>query len=101
MTERTKEIERSLIKKFRKSIWRPFTKAIRDYQLIQDGDRIAVCISGGKDSMLLAKLMQEIQKHGPVSFELVFLVMNPGYNADNWKIIQNNARILGIPLTVF
>lgn len=101
VTERTKEIERSLIKKFRKSIWRPFTKAIRDYQLIQDGDRIAVCISGGKDSMLLAKLMQEIQKHGPVSFELVFLVMNPGYNADNWKIIQNNARILGIPLTVF
>ena len=99
--EKTKEIERSLIKKFRKSIWRPFTRAIRDYQLIQDGDRIAVCISGGKDSMLLAKLMQEIQKHGPVSFELVFLVMNPGYNADNWKIIQNNARILGIPLTVF
>lgn len=81
VTERTKEIERSLIKKFRKSIWRPFTKAIRDYQLIQDGDRIAVCISGGKDSMLLAKLMQEIQKHGPVSFELVFLVMNPGYNS--------------------
>ena len=101
VTERTREIERTLIKKFRKSIWRPFTRAIRDYQLIQDGDRIAVCISGGKDSMLLAKLMQEIQKHGPVSFELVFLVMNPGYNADNWKIIQNNARILGIPLTVF
>ena len=76
-------------------------KAVEEYQMIQDGDRIAVCISGGKDSMLLAKLMQEIQKHGPVSFELVFLVMNPGYNADNWKIIQNNARILGIPLTVF
>ena len=75
ITERTREIERTLIKKFRKSIWRPFTRAIRDYQLIQDGDRIAVCISGGKDSMLLAKLMQEIQKHGPVSFELVFLVM--------------------------
>ena len=61
-------------------------KAVEEYQMIQDGDRIAVCISGGKDSMLLAKLMQEIRKHGPVSFELVFLVMNPGYNADNWKI---------------
>lgn len=85
----------------RKSIWRPFTKALNDYQLIQEGDRIAVCISGGKDSMLLAKLIQELKKHGKISFEAVFLVMNPGYNADNWKIIQDNAKLLGIPLTVF
>lgn len=99
--EKRARIEQSIIKKFRKPIWRAFTRALNTYDLIQEGDKIAVCISGGKDSMLLAKLMQEIQKHGPVSFELVFLVMNPGYNADNWKIIQNNARILGIPLTVF
>ena len=94
-------VEKSLRKKFHKNIFSKFAKAINQYELVKEGDRIAVCISGGKDSMLLAKLMQEIQKHGPVSFELVFLVMNPGYNADNWKIIQNNARILGIPLTVF
>jgi tRNA(Ile)-lysidine synthase TilS/MesJ len=69
--------------------------------LIEPNDKIAVCISGGKDSMLMAKLLQEIQKHGKFDFELVFLCMNPGYNADNWKIIQDNAKILGIPLTVF
>jgi tRNA(Ile)-lysidine synthase TilS/MesJ len=69
--------------------------------LIQEGDKIAVCISGGKDSMLMAKLLQELKRHGKISFELVFLVMNPGYNADNWKIIQDNAKLLGIPLTVF
>lgn len=101
MEEKTREIERSLIKKIRKSIWRPFTKAVQEYQLIQEGDRIAVCISGGKDSMLMAKLFQELQKHGKVSFELVFLVMNPGYNPDNWNIIQDNAKLLGISLTVF
>ena len=101
MKEKTKEIERSLIKKFRKSIWRPFTKAVQKYDLIQSGDKIAVCISGGKDSMLMAKLLQELQRHGKYPFELVFLVMNPGYNADNWKIIQDNAKVLGIPLTVF
>lgn len=99
--EKTAEIERSIIKKFRKSIWRPFTKALNEYQLIQEGDRIAVCISGGKDSMLLAKLVQELKKHGKIPFEAVFLVMNPGYNADNLKIIQDNASLLGIPLTVF
>lgn len=101
LEEKTKEIERSLIKKFRKSIWRPFTKAVQRYELIQEGDKIAVCISGGKDSMLLAKLMQELQRHGKFHFELVFLCMNPGYNEDNWKIIKDNARVLGIPLTVF
>ena len=99
--EKTIEIERSIIKKFRKSIWRPFTKALNEYQLIQEGDRIAVCISGGKDSMLLAKLIQELKRHGKIPFEAVFLVMNPGYNEDNWKIIQDNAELLGIPLTVF
>lgn len=99
--EKTAEIERSIIKKFRKSIWRPFTKALNEYQLIQEGDRIAVCISGGKDSMLLAKLVQELKRHGKIPFEAVFLVMNPGYNDDNWKIIQDNAELLGIPLTVF
>ena len=99
--KKTAEIERSIIKKYRKSIWRPFTKALNEYQLIQEGDKIAVCISGGKDSMLLAKLIQELKKHGHIHFEAVFLVMNPGYNEDNWSIIQENARLLGIPITVF
>ena len=99
--QRTFDIERSIIKTFRKTVWRPFTKALNEYQLIQEGDRVAVCISGGKDSMLLAKLIQELQRHGKIHFEAVFLIMNPGYNEDNWKIIQNNAQILGIPLTVF
>ena len=98
---RTKEIERSIIKRYRKQLWSPFVKALQTYEMIQPGDKIAVCISGGKDSMLLAKLMQEVQRHGNIPFELVFLVMNPGYNEDNWSIIQNNARILGIPITVF
>ena len=98
---KTREIERSIIKKFRKPIWRQFTKALNEYQLIQEGDKVAVCISGGKDSMLMAKLIQELQRHGKIHFEAVFLVMNPGYNADNWKIIQDNASLLGIPLTVF
>lgn len=99
--EKTREIERSIIKKFRKTIWRSFTKAIQRYDLIQEGDRIAVCISGGKDSMLNAKLLQELKRHGKFDFDLVFLCMNPGYSEENWKIIQNNARILGVPLTVF
>ena len=99
--EKRARIEQSIIKKFRKPIWRRFTKAIREYELVQDGDKIAVCISGGKDSMLMAKLFQELKKHGKFQFETVFLVMNPGYNADNWKIIQDNAKLLGIPLTVF
>lgn len=101
IAEKTAEIERSIIKKFRKTIWCKFTKAINQYELIKENDKIAVCISGGKDSMLMAKLLQEIQRHGKFHFDLVFLVMNPGYNEDNWKIIQNNAKILNIPLTVF
>lgn len=99
--ERTREIERSIIKKFRKPIWRKFTKAINEYELVKPGDKIAVCISGGKDSMLMAKLFQELKRHGKFPFELVFLVMNPGYNQENWDLIQENAKILGIPLTVF
>ena len=101
LAERTREIERSILKKFRRSVWRPFTKALNEYQLVQEGDKIAVCISGGKDSMLMAKLFQELKRHGKVNFEVVFLVMNPGYNEDNWNIILNNAKLLGIPLTLF
>lgn len=100
-SEKTAAIERSIIKRFRKTVWSPFTKAVKDYQLIQEGDRIACCISGGKDSFLMAKLLQELQRHGPVRFELVFLCMNPGYNEDNWQIIKDNAKILGVDLTVF
>ncbi|MCC8163690.1 MAG: ATPase [Lachnospiraceae bacterium] len=99
--EELHQIERSIIKKFRKTIWRPFTRGINDYELIRDGDKIAVCISGGKDSMLMAKLLQELHRHGKANFKLVFLTMNPGYNEENWKLIQDNARLLGIPLTVF
>ena len=99
--EKRARIEQSIIKKFRKPIWRAFTRALNTYDLIQEGDKIAVCISGGKDSMLMAKLFQELKKHGKFQFETVFLVMNPGYNSDNWKIIQDNAKLLGIPLTVF
>ncbi|RHO11346.1 MULTISPECIES: ATP-binding protein [Clostridium] len=99
--EKRARIEQSIIKKFRKPIWRAFTRALNTYDLIQEGDKIAVCISGGKDSMLMAKLFQELKKHGKFQFETVFLVMNPGYNADNWKIIQDNAKLLGIPRTVF
>ena len=101
LEEKRARIEQSIIKKFRKPIWRAFTRALNTYDLIQEGDKIAVCISGGKDSMLMAKLFQELKKHGKFQFETVFLVMNPGYNADNWKIIQDNAKLLGIPLTVF
>ncbi len=99
--EQYEEIERSLIKKFRKPIWRKFTQAINDYDLIQEGDKIAVCISGGKDSMLLAKLMQELKRHGKFPFELVFLVMDPGYHPRNRQKIEDNAKLLNIPITVF
>ena len=99
--DRCSEIERSIVKKFRKEIWRKFTKAINEYELIQDEDKIAVCISGGKDSMLMAKLFQELERHGKKNFEVVFLVMNPGYNEINYETIVNNARILNVPITVF
>ena len=99
--DRTKQIEQSIIKKYRKDIWRKFVKAIQEYDLIQPGDKIAVCISGGKDSMLLAKLFQEIQRHGKFHFDLVFLSMDPGYNPRNRERIEENAKILGIPLEIF
>ena len=98
---RCKEIERSIIKRYRKSIWRPFIRGIQEYDMIQDGDKIAVCISGGKDSMLLAKLMQELQRHTEAPFELTFLVMDPGYNPRNRALIEENAKLLGIPVTIF
>ena len=94
-------IERSIIKKYRKELWNPFILAVKQYRLIQAGDRIAVCISGGKDSMLLAKLMQQLQAYSEVPFELRFLVMDPGYNAENRQQLQRNAALLRIPVTVF
>ena len=93
--------QRSIIKKYRKVLWNPFIAAVKRYELIQPGDRIAVCISGGKDSMLLAKLMQELQSHTAAPFELEFLVMDPGYNPANRARIEENARKLEIPIRVF
>ena len=93
--------ERSLIKKYRKTLWNPFIAAVKRYELIAPGDKIAVCISGGKDSMVLAKLMQELQRHTEQPFELVFLVMDPGYAPANRQLIKDNARLLEIPITVF
>lgn len=95
------DVERSIVKRFRKEIWRPFVKAINEYEMIQDGDRIAVCISGGKDSMLLAKLFQELERHGKKNFECEYLVMNPGYNDINYETIVHNARLLNVPIKVF
>ena len=86
-------IERSIIKKYRKELWTPFIVAVKRYELVQAGDKIAVCISGGKDSMLMAKLMQELQRHSDVPFELVFLVMDPGYNEINRQKIESNAAL--------
>jgi len=93
--------ERSIITKYRKVLWNPFIEAVKRYEMIQPGDRIAVCISGGKDSMLLAKLMQQLQKHSDFPFELVFLVMDPGYNELNRRKIESNAALLNIPVTIF
>ncbi len=94
-------VERSIITKYRKVLWNPFIEAVKRYEMIQPGDRIAVCISGGKDSMLLAKLMQQLQKHSDFPFELVFLVMDPGYNELNRRKIESNAVLLNIPVTLF
>ena len=96
-----KYVERSIVKRFRKEIWRPFVKGINEYDMIQDGDRIAVCISGGKDSMLMAKLFQELERHGKKNFEVEYLVMNPGYNDINYQTILDNAKFLEVPITVF
>ena len=99
--DRVKQIEQSIIKKYRKPILRKFVKAIQTYDLIQPGDNIAVCISGGKDSMLMAKLLQEIKRHGQFDFGLVFLSMDPGYNQKNRQKIEENAKIMGIPVQFF
>ena len=95
------DIEESIRKKFRKTIWCRFTKAIREYELVKEGDKVAVCISGGKDSMLMAKLFQELKRHNKFPFEVVFLVMDPGYSPENRQIIENNAKKLNIPVTIF
>ena len=99
--ERYQIAERSISKKYRKEIWGPFVGAVKRYNLIKENDKIAVCISGGKDSMLLAKLMQMLQRHSEVPFDLEFLVMDPGYNPENRKRIEENANLLNIPITVF
>ncbi len=95
------EIERSIIKKYRKVIWAEFVGAVKEYELIKENDKIAVCISGGKDSMLLAKCMQLLNRHSEIPFELVFLVMDPGYNSENRALIEHNARLLNIDINIF
>ena len=97
----TEQVELSLRKKFKKSIWCRFTKAINEYELVQPNDRIAVCISGGKDSMLMAKLFQELKRHDKFPFEVVFLVMDPGYSPENRRIIERNAESMSIPVEIF
>lgn len=99
--ERYREIEKSIIKKYRKEIWSRFVRAIKDYELINEGDKIMVCISGGKDSFLLAKCMQEIKRHGQVDFDVKYVCMNPGYSEKNLLLIMENAKTLNIPLEIF
>ena len=97
----SRDVEQSIRKKFRKKIWRMFAKAINTYDLVKEGDKIAVCISGGKDSMLMAKLFQELKLHNKFEFEVKFLVMDPGYSPENRKVIEENARKLNIPITIY
>lgn len=99
--EQRKNVELSIRKKFHKQLFTPFAKGINAYDMIQPGDKIAVCISGGKDSMLMAKLFQELKRHNKFEFELVFLVMDPGYSKANREQIEYNARLLGVPVTIF
>ncbi len=99
--ERYKDIERSIIKRFRKEIWSKFVKAVMQYELIRENDKIMVCISGGKDSFLLAKCIEELIKHGNVNFEAKYVCMNPGYNAKNLELIKENAKILNVDLEIF
>ena len=94
-------IERSIIKEYRKTIWRPFVKGLQEYEMIQDGDRVAVCISGGKDSMLLAKCLQQLKRQSDTKFELEFIVMDPGYQPENRKLIEENAALMNIPVRIF
>ena len=97
----SRDVEQSIRKKFRKKIWRMFAKAINTYDLVKEGDKIAVCISGGKDSMLMAKLFQELKLHNKFEFEVKFLVMDPGYSPENRKVIEENARKLNIPISIY
>ena len=97
----SRDVEQSIRKKFRKKIWRMFAKAINTYDLVKEGDKIAVCISGGKDSMLMAKLFQELKLHNKFEFEVKFLVMDPSYSPENRKVIEENARKLNIPITIY
>ncbi len=99
--EKYQEVERSIIKTYRKEIWSRFIKAVKDYELIKENDKIMVCISGGKDSFLLAKCIQELKKHGKIHFDASFVVMNPGYNEENKKKILENAKILNVPIEMF
>ncbi len=95
------KIQNSIVKKFRKEIWRPFTEAINEYNLIEDGDKIAVCISGGKDSFLLAKCLEELHRHGKAKFDIIYLLMNPGYKEKYMNRIYENSELLNIDLTIF
>ena len=99
--DKAKEVERSINKKFHRGIWSRFTAAINDYDLIQEGDKIAVCISGGKDSMLMAKLFQELKRHNKFPFDVEYIVMDPGYSEPNRKQIEENAKLLNVPVTIF
>ncbi|MBE6733193.1 MAG: tRNA 2-thiocytidine biosynthesis protein TtcA [Ruminococcaceae bacterium] len=95
------EIERSIVKKYRKTIWSSFVAAVKDYELISEGDKIAVCISGGKDSMLMAKCLEQLHAHSEVPFELKYIVMDPGYNKENRELIEYNAKLMNIDVTFF
>ena len=99
--DKAADVEKSLRKKFKKSIWSKFTKAINTYELVKPGDKIAVCISGGKDSMLMAKCFQDLKRFSKFEFDVKFLVMDPGYSEANRKVIENNAKILHVPITIF
>ena len=99
--ERYKEIERSIIKTYRKEIWSRFIKAVKEYQLINENDNIMVCISGGKDSFLLAKCIQELERHSDIKFTAKYVVMNPGYSKKNIELIISNAKELNIPIQIF
>lgn len=101
LQDKAADVEQSLRKKFKKSIWSKFTKAINTYELVKPGDKIAVCISGGKDSMLMAKCFQELKLHNKFDFEVKFVVMDPGYSPENRKVIEDNAKSLHIPITIF
>ncbi len=98
---RHEEVQRSIIKRYRKNIWRNFVAAIKEYDLISENDKIAVCISGGKDSVLMACCLRQLQLHSEIPFELVYLVMDPGYNAENRKLIEYNTKLLNLPVTIF